>query len=144
MATSSELYEQQRKLIAAKEEFNNNVNAFLSTCDSALSSVKSIVQECLSCNDTNIKSSASSGGGVQKAEDSITKLEDNVTSELADANSSMKADIDELGRQAAEAAAREREEALIQARNRQRFNKNNLTGSNKTYRESNVSYTTRA
>ena len=138
MATSRELYEQQRKMIEAKEEFNTNVNAFLSTCDSAISSVKSIVQECLACNDTNIKSNAASGGGIKKAEDSITKLQEKVASELAAANSSIQAEIDELGRKAAEAAARE--EALIMAKNRQRVKQNTLSGSNKTYRESNISY----
>ena len=141
MATSRELYEQQRKMIEAKKEFNTNVNAFLSTCDNALSNVKSIVQECLACNDTNIKSNAASGGGIKKAEDSITELQEKVASELADANSSIQAEIDELGRKAAEAAARE--EALIMAKNRQRVKQNTLSGSNKTYRESNISYISR-
>ena len=142
MATSSELYAQQKELIAAKAEFNTNVNSFLSTCEGALSGVKSIVQECLVCNDTNIKTNAAIGGGIQKGEDSITKLINNVESELANANNSIQADIDELGRQAAAAAIREAE--IIQAKNRQKLKNDTLSDSNKTYRESNISYTTRA
>lgn len=140
MATSQELYAQRNKLIEAKGELNSNVGKFISICDEALSKAKSIIEECQSCNDTNIKTSAS-GGCIHSFSDNITNLKSNVNSELAIANDKIQAEIDELGRQAADAAAREA--AIAQAKAQQKT-KVAAAKSNNTYNNSNISVTTRA
>ena len=114
--TSSELYARQKQMIEAKAELNTNVNNFLSMCNGALSNASSVQKEFMSCNDSNIRMSAGNGGSVQGVINSITKMQNNVSSELASANTGIQADIDELGRQAALAAAREAAIARAKAR----------------------------
>ena len=107
MATSSELYAEQARLIQAKAEFNSNVNNFLSACKETASKANLIKQSCMQCGDTNIQSIVSSGGCVQRMIENVNKLQENVSSALTTALANIQAEVDELGRQAAAAAARE-------------------------------------
>ena len=125
--TSSELYAKQKQMIEAKAEFNTNVNNFLSICSGTLSKASSIQQEFMLCNDSNIRMSASNSGCVQNLVNSITRIQNNVSSALSSANSSIQAEIDELGRQAALAAAREA--AIARARTREMANNSDLVNS---------------
>lgn len=107
MASSSELYEEQKALIAAKSRLDSNVEKFLSGCSGVATKAKSIYTYCSNCNDTNLKECASSGGSVTQLVDGINEVISNVEAALSAADSAMQADIDELGRQAAIAAASE-------------------------------------
>ena len=107
MASSTELYAEQKALIAAKTGLDTNVEKFISQCSSVATKAKSIHTYCSNCNDTNLKECAGSGGSVTQLVDGIKEVISNVESALSSADSAMQADIDELGQQAKAAAARE-------------------------------------
>ena len=111
MATSTELYKQQRDLLKAMEEFKTNVNSFINKCSEVLTRANSVKAACYRSNDTNIKNCASSGGIATKLADIVSKTQNNVATESASALAKAKAEADRLGQLAAEAAAREAAEA---------------------------------
>ena len=115
MATSAELYKQQRDLLEAMDEFKTNVNGFINKCSEALTRANSIKAACNRSNDTNLKDCASNVGIATKLADIISKTQNNVAEELSAALANAQAEADRLGKLAAEAAIREAAEVQAAA-----------------------------